>query len=184
MPVAQWRNSGVSGHLSCITMRRRTISAWNSAAPLSFILGADLDFVMLGAELDFVRFVNPVAAGVRVWSGPGGDDRPCSFCDRLGLGTSVEDAREGSGSRGTVADRENERCWSGFAGVFSAAALAGLLCDPPFLAYRGGVTGCPWRVRAGTTSESDWDRARCEVALASAIVTAMDGSERDMAGQG
>ena len=60
-------------------VRRRTISARNSEAPLSFIFGAitgaELDFVILGAELNFVMlgaeldFVSVLAAGVRVWSG-------------------------------------------------------------------------------------------------------------------
>ena len=40
---------------------------------------------------------NLLAAGDMVWSGPEVRDRLCSFCDRLGLGTSVEDGREGSG---------------------------------------------------------------------------------------
>ena len=72
-------------------MRRRTISARNSEAPLSFFLGAELDLVVF---------------------------------------------------------------------LFSAAALAGLICDPSFLASRAGVTGCPRRVRVGTMGKSDdFDRA-------------------------
>ena len=59
---------------------------------------------MLGEFVVFVNEGNLLAAGVMVWSGPEVRDRLCSFCDRLGLGTSVEDARQGSGSRGTVAD--------------------------------------------------------------------------------
>ena len=101
-------------------MRRRTISARNSEAPLSFFLGA---------ELDLVVFLFSAAALAGLISDP-------SF---LASRAGVTGCRRGSGSRGTVADRENQRCWSGFAGVFSAAALAGLLCDPPFLAYRGGA---------------------------------------------
>ena len=93
---------------------------------------------MLGADLDFV---NLVAAGVGVWTGPGGD----RLCDRLRLGSwVVGEEGEGSGANET-ATRVNER-WSspGFADVFSAAGL----CDT-LLACGGGVTDGIWPVQAG-----------------------------------
>ena len=51
---------------------------------------------MLGADLDFV---NLVAAGVGVWTGPGGD----RLCDRLRLGSwVVGEEGEGSGANETA----------------------------------------------------------------------------------
>ena len=77
--------TGVSGDVSCIALCRRTISARNSAPLLSLTLGAELDVV--------------VAAGVGVWSGPGGD----RLCDRLGLGSwVVQEGGEGSGANETA----------------------------------------------------------------------------------
>ena len=100
----------------------------------------------LGAELDPVMFLFSAAALAGL------------ICDHSRCEIAVASAMDG-------AERD---C---FAGVFLAtAALAGLICDPSFLASRGGVTGCPWRVRAGTMGESDdFDRARCEVAVANAL---------------
>ena len=119
---------------------------------------------MLGADLDFV---NLVAAGVGVWTGPGGD----RLCDRLRLGSwVVGEEGEGSGANET-ATRVNER-WSspGFEDVFTAAGL----CDADALEACGGdVTDGTWAVRAVAMHESDFERARCEVVLASAS----DGSE-------
>ena len=66
----------------------------------------------------------------------------------------------------------NER-WSspGFADVFPAAAG---LCDADALeAWGGDVTDSTWAVRAVAMHESDFERARREVVLASAS----DGSE-------
>ena len=66
----------------------------------------------------------------------------------------------------------NERWWSpGFADVFPAAAG---LCDADALeAWGGDVTDSTWAVRAVAMHESDFERARREVVLASAS----DGSE-------
>ena len=119
---------------------------------------------MLGADLDFV---NLVAAGVGVWTGPGGD----RLCDRLRLGSwVVGEEGEGSGANET-ATRVNER-WSspGFEDVFTAAGL----CDADALEACGGdVTDGTWAVRAAAMHESDFERARREVVLAGAS----DGSE-------
>ena len=69
---------------------------------------------------------------------------------------------------------ENERCSSRFADLLSHLfSAADLICDPSVLACREGVTGGTSRARASAVVESDFERARIEVALASA----MDGSE-------
>ena len=95
---------------------------------------------------------------------------------RLGLGSWMEEEGEyeGTGANEMLLEAASSvnKYWSlGFSDVFSAAGL----CDR-LVVCEGGVTDGTWRLRAGVPCaihESDFDRARSEVALASA----MDGSE-------
>ena len=122
---------------------------------------------MLGADLDIVILV---AAGVGVSSGPWGD----RLCDRLRLGSWVV-AEEGEGlGANETSSRVNER-WSspGFAAFFSAAGLCDADAPEACVQCGGDVTDGTWAVRAVAMHESDFERARCEVVLASAT----DGSE-------
>ena len=112
---------------------------------------------MLGAG---VGFVDRLADGVTgVVSGPGGD----RLCDRLGLGSCVEDEGEGSGAE-EAANALNED-WEGdfelVADVFAAAAG---VCDDAMHESESDLDFC---------NVADFDGARREVALASA----MDGLE-------
>ena len=128
--------TGVSGDVSCIALCRRTISARNSAPLLSLTLGTELDFEDL------------LATGVRILygnSGPGGD----RLCDRLGLGSWMEEEGEyeGTGANEMLLEAASSvnKYWSlGFSDVFSAAGL----CDR-LLACGGGVTDGIWPVQAG-----------------------------------
>ena len=112
---------------------------------------------MLGAG---VGFVDRLADGVTgVVSGPGG----ARLCDRLGLGSCAQDEGGGSGAE-VAASVLNDRLESGLALVADVSAAAAGLCDDAMHKSESDLDCC---------NVADFDGARCEVALASA----MDGLE-------
>ena len=93
-------------------MFRRTTSARNSAPLLTLILGSEVDFVD--------RLAAGVIGVLSAESEPGGD----RLCDRLGLGSCVEDEGEGSGAEeaANALNEDWERDFELVADVFAAAA--------------------------------------------------------------
>ena len=104
--------TGVSGHFSRFSLFRRTTSARNSAPLLTLILGSEVDFVD--------RLAAGVIGVLSAESEPGGD----RLCDRLGLGSCVEDEGEGSGAEeaANALNEDWERDFELVADVFAAAA--------------------------------------------------------------